>query len=80
MGSRVDPGDSTEGAAMNIELSPQERLTKITDILAEGVLALVLGRSGTGSYDTLLQRLMIAWSKTAPISTTATGQQLPQEG
>lgn len=65
---------------MNIELSPKERLTRITDILAEGVLALILGRSGTGSCDALLQRLMIAWSKTASITTTVSGQQLPQEG
>lgn len=28
-------------SAMNIELSPKERLSKITEILAEGVLALI---------------------------------------
>ena len=47
---------------MNIELSPQERLNKITDILAEGVLNLAMGRSGFGSFDAMLRRFMGKWS------------------
>ena len=56
---------------MNIELSPKERLTKITDILAEGVLNLVMGRPGFGSFDAMLRRFMGKWSQTSAITTTA---------
>ena len=55
---------------MNIELSPKERLTKITDILAEGVLNLVMGRSGFGSFEALLQRYKTSWSETSSITCT----------
>lgn len=54
---------------MNIELSPQERLTKITEILAEGVLSLIMGRQVLDSSETLLRRLKEIWSRTAQITT-----------
>jgi hypothetical protein len=41
MGSRIAPGASPEVFAMRVELSPKERLSKMTEILAEGVLALL---------------------------------------
>ena len=54
---------------MKLEVSPKERLTKIAEILAEGVLGLIASGTVLESVESLLRRFMVKWRQTSSITT-----------